>query len=58
MKLNEFLEINRNIVAVFDALLGDDARRETLESRRADFVSLDEGFEVICVGGGNMSNDK
>lgn len=47
VQLDELFEVDGNIVAVFDAMLGDDARSEALEGRGIDFVALDEGFEVV-----------
>lgn len=47
VKLNQLFEVDGNVGAVFDAMLGDDSRSEALERREVDFVALDEGFEVV-----------
>lgn len=47
MKLNELLEVDWDVVAVVEVLLGDDARRKTFKRCEVDFIAFDEGFEVI-----------
>lgn len=47
MELYELLEINRNRIAVLDAVLGDCPRGETFKCSRVDLITFDEGFEVI-----------
>lgn len=47
VKLDKLLEVDRNIVAIFDAMLCDNARGKALERREINFVALDEGFKVV-----------
>lgn len=48
MELNELLEIDGNITPVFDSMLCNDPRSETLKRSEGDFVSFNKGFEVVC----------
>lgn len=49
MELNEFLKIHWNfIVAIFDSMLCNCARSEAFKRSETDFMTFNEGFEMIC----------